>query len=195
MLPRNVSDHDHLSLSAVVPRDICLAGNRVLVRCPTIDDAGALAELLCTDHVQHRATGMSGRGPSSATAYLADTAQWAKRHNAICLATVSKQLERAVGMISLSHIDLAGRTGRIGYWTASACWRQGLTGEAFGLVLQLARSLELKSISATIETNNIASQRIYQCYGAIAGPEQNGRRTHTILLDTGASQRDASPPQ
>ena len=125
---------------------------------------------------------MSGRGPSSATEFLADLAGRAKSINGICLAIVETQWGRAVGLISLSHIDLAARTGRIGYWTASACWRQGLTSEAFGLVLQLARSLELKSISAAIQTDNIASQRIYERHGGVAGGERDGRRTWTIAV-------------
>lgn len=175
----------------MLSRDVCLAGDRVLVRRPNLGDAEALAELLRSDHVLHKAAGMSGRGPTSGTEFLADLAQRASRINGISLAIVPKQLGRAVGLISLSHIDLSARTGRIGYWTASACWRQGITREAFGLVLQLARSLELKSISAAIHTDNIASQRIYQRYGGIAGPEQNGRCTWTIVVGDTVSNESA----
>lgn len=175
-------NQERSSTSAALSQGVLLVGERVLVRRPTSGDAEALADLLSRDHVLHKAAGMSGRGPSSAAEWLADTTRWARDHDAICLAIVPKQLGRAVGMISLSHIDLPARRARIGYWTASAYWGQGLTGEAFGLVLQLARSLDLKSISASIRTDNIASQRIYRRYGSTAGPEHEGRCKYILAL-------------
>jgi RimJ/RimL family protein N-acetyltransferase len=125
---------------------------------------------------------MSGHGPSSAEEYLTDTARWQHRNQAICLATILRDEDLAIGMISLSHVDLPARTGRIGYWTASAHWNKGYTREAFGLVLQLAQSLELKTISANIQTGNAASERIYLRHGAQRENEAACRSIYVVHL-------------
>ena len=170
------------TLDSIRDRGVCLTGTQVLVRRPTFEDAEALVELMRTDHVLHKAAGMSGNGPPSGAAYLADLGRWEQANNALCLVHVSLKLGRAIGMISLTRIDLSAGSGRIGYWTASSCWGQGLTREAFGLVLGLARSIGLTAIRANIPADNVASQRIYQRYGGVVETEHESKLTFRIDL-------------
>jgi ribosomal-protein-alanine N-acetyltransferase len=68
---------------------------------------------------------------------------------------------KAVGMISLSHINQVDRSARIGYWLASKFWGQGIMGKAFQQILTIAKNNKLKTVSCTIPKDNAASIAIW----------------------------------
>lgn len=90
---------------------------------------------------------------------------WAKDNQAKMFAIMYKN--RAIGMISLSHINLKNKKANIGYWLTSKHWGKGITTEAFKQVLVIAKKNKLKYISCTIPKNNKSSLGIWQTFHAI----------------------------
>lgn len=90
---------------------------------------------------------------------------WAKNNHAKLYAIMRKT--QAIGMISLSHINLKNKKANIGYWLSSKYWGKGITTEAFKSVLGIAKNKKLKYISCTIAKNNKASLGIWKTFGAI----------------------------
>ncbi len=89
---------------------------------------------------------------------------WAKEHNAKIFAIMKKN--QAIGMISLSHIDLKNKKANIGYWLANRYWEKGITTAAFKLILEIAKNDKIKYLSCTIEKDNKASIGILQFFHA-----------------------------
>jgi ribosomal-protein-alanine N-acetyltransferase len=62
----------------------------------------------------------------------------------------------AIGLISLSHVDLTKRVARIGYWLASKYWNRGFMTTALEQVLQYAERSNILSVSASVGIGTIA---------------------------------------
>ncbi|MFA5187776.1 MAG: GNAT family N-acetyltransferase [Patescibacteria group bacterium] len=89
---------------------------------------------------------------------------WAKDNQAKMFAIMYKN--RAIGMISLSHINLKDKKANIGYWLTSKHWGKSITTEAFKQVLAIAKRNKIKYVSCTIAKNNKSSLGIWQTYRA-----------------------------
>ena len=90
---------------------------------------------------------------------------WAKDNQAKMFAIMYKN--QAIGMISLSHINLKNKKANIGYWLASKHWGKGITTEAFKKLLAIAKRNKIKYVSCTIAKNNKSSLGIWQTFHAI----------------------------
>jgi len=102
---------------------------------------------------------------------------WTKDNQAKMFAIMYKN--QAIGMISLSHINLKNKKAKIGYWLTSKHWEQGITTEAFKQVLVIAKKNKLKYISCTIPKNNKSSLAIWQTFAAII--KQNGENLIPLI--------------
>ena len=74
---------------------------------------------------------------------------------------------QAIGLISLSKIDPVESSAKIGYWIGSQYLYNGYSTSAFKQVLVYARSEQIKTVSSTIEKNNVASLSIWKKFDAI----------------------------
>lgn len=70
-----------------------------------------------------------------------------------------------IGTISISHITNDG-SARIGYWIASKEWGKGFGTSAFELILEKARQIGVRVVSAKIDCQNTASIAIWENHGA-----------------------------
>lgn len=121
----------------------------------------------------------SNTDPITPEQFTDRNAEWAKRTNSEMYAIVLE--DEAIGMISLSHIDMANRTAQIGYWLASTYWNNGYTSAAFGNMLTKARQAGIASVSATIDTKSEASKAIWLKSGATFA-EDHGKIKASLRL-------------
>ncbi|TAN54917.1 MAG: N-acetyltransferase [Rhodospirillales bacterium] len=96
---------------------------------------------------------------------LSFTRDWCQKKSAMYFAIVLHK-RQAIGSISLSHLNSYNRSAQCGYWIGSAFQGQGYGTGAFSKVLTISRELGLRQLSATIQTANVASKRIWQNAGA-----------------------------
>lgn len=96
--------------------------------------------------------------------FISQNKKWSDENQAELFAVMLE--ERAIGMISLSHIDKNNKRAQIGYWLASAYWNQGYASQAFSQVLVMAKNKGLESVSGSVPMDNIASQVIWKKFGA-----------------------------
>jgi [ribosomal protein S5]-alanine N-acetyltransferase len=156
---------------------VILRGDRVVVRPPTEANANELARILREDVTLGEWLGSSTADDSfDGQQYIVYISDWEIFRDALCFAIVLRD-GPAIGSISLSHINTHERTGRIGYWIASAHWRKGYTTEAFTLVADYAERIGLHHLSARIEDHNIASVKLWRRYGA------SERKTHDKRIE------------
>jgi|GEM_PF-1233165 len=102
---------------------------------------------------------------------------WAKDNQAKIFAIMNKN--HAIGMISLSHINLKNKKANIGYWLTNKHWGKGITTEAFKQVLAIAKKNKIKYVSCTIAKNNKSSLGIWQTFRAII--KQNGENITPLI--------------
>jgi [ribosomal protein S5]-alanine N-acetyltransferase len=166
-----------MNVSELRQSGVILRGDRVVVRPPMEADANELARILREDATLGEWLGSSTAVDSfDGQQYIADISDWEISRDALCFAIVLRD-GPAIGSISLSHINVHERTGRIGYWIASTHWRQGYTTEAFTLVADYAECIGLHHLSARIENHNIASVKLWRRYGA------SERETHDKRIE------------
>ncbi len=125
-----------------------------------VSHAGDLSALLINDFTLRDVLGTSFDG--TAEEFQAGMLDWIENNNAQSFSIVLSN--RAVGLISICRIDLEQKTSQIGYWLASEYWNRGFMSKAFKDVLQEAAKLGIKTASATIDNNNIASQKLWRKY-------------------------------
>ena len=89
-------------------------------------------------------------------------AEWQHSRRAV---TFCIWADRPVGTISLSHRTADGQAP-IGYWLASSEWGKGIARQAFAIILDIARRQGIRQVSATIESYNEASLRLWRHHGA-----------------------------
>lgn len=118
---------------------------------------------------------------SSSEHFYQSTKEWEEQNNAQCFAIMSDGV--AVGMISLSHIDKLNMSANIGYWIASSEWGKGIGTQAFNQMLDYARRLKLRKVSATIAKENLASIKIWQRHGAKISASGNSKLRIELALD------------
>jgi RimJ/RimL family protein N-acetyltransferase len=86
--------------------------------------------------------------------------EWALKKNAkvYCIFT-----DTPIGQISISNITHDGHA-QLGYWITSREWRKGYGTKALELVIQKARELGIREVSANIDDQNAASLALWQKY-------------------------------
>ena len=150
-------------------KGVCLAALEISIRTPTLRDAEALASLLCRDMALRQSLGIAEADQPSGATFLEKISHWCERNSALTLAIVDVD-GQALGTISLSNINEAEHTARIGYWLASDHWGEGYTSQAFALALWLARMLGIHRVFAWVDKDNAASLRIWRRYEATDRP-------------------------
>ncbi|MBI5120054.1 MAG: hypothetical protein HZA67_03555 [Rhodospirillales bacterium] len=132
-----------------------------------------LAEILnwdqgLPDSVKRRETTL----PLSTGGFLEYTRTWCLEKAAQSFAIVRHQ-DEAVGLMSLSHIDLERKAARTGMFLASRYVGQGIPAQAFFLLLKQAKTLGIRQVSGAIpELENIEAE-FWRHIGATIDFESN----------------------
>lgn len=137
-----------------------------------------LVSILNNDDILNKSLGSQSQNITPEQ-FKAQNDDWAKGHQAQLFAIMHKN--QAIGMISLSHIDLKNKKANIGYWLASKYWGKGITTEAFKQILAVAKKDKIKFLSCTIDEDNKASIGIWQVFQAKI-TRQNGKIVPIIEL-------------
>lgn len=161
-----------------------LSGPRLCLRSATASDADSLAQLLCEDRILRQDLGIPDTDHPTGRDVFEKHHQWEEKNLALTFVMVDVT-RRAIGTISLSHVHQTERVARIGYWVGSAYRRQGYATEAFGLVLQWARELGLRSVSANIDNTNTPSLYLWRRFKAQEQEARPGRIHCTVHFDCG----------
>jgi RimJ/RimL family protein N-acetyltransferase len=130
-----------------------------------------LAQILNSDAALNQQLGTDVTQPVSLEELKQTAAHWQQTHNGViyCIWT-----NCPVGTISLGQRE-DGDTARIGYWIASSQWGQGIAREAFRQVLEIAHCSGMRGVKASIDSQNIASLRLWRRYGAAESPQPGGQ--------------------
>jgi len=96
--------------------------------------------------------------------FIAHNKKWCKINKAKIYSIIRKT--NAIGLISLSYIDIQNKEARIGYWITSKHWGKGYTTEAFKQVIDIAKENDIESVSCTISKENQSSKAIWQKFKA-----------------------------
>ncbi|HSV28920.1 MAG TPA: GNAT family N-acetyltransferase [Candidatus Omnitrophota bacterium] len=162
-----------LSLIRLAPEPQC--GHDVALRL-----AGDIAELLNFDEGLPKELRHPPDAPlETAESVLSFTREWCLPRNAIFHAIVVGG--RAIGSISLSHVDTVEGTARSGYWLGSAHQGRGYATQALGTLVAIARESGLARLSATIPADNERSRRVWEKLGAVVDSD-GGKLTAMIAL-------------
>jgi len=137
-----------------------------------------LVSILNSDEKLSQSLGSQGK-KITAGQFKAKNIDWAKNSKAKIFAIMDKS--QAIGMISLSHIDLKNKKANIGYWLASKHWGKGITTAAFKQILAIAKKDKLKYLSCTINEDNKSSIGIWQAFQAKITPK-DGKIVPIITL-------------
>jgi len=154
----------------------------ISIRGLTDEDCRQLAAMLCEDDILRRDLGIPEDRKSTAEAFARFICEWERERNASTYAIVLDG-DTAVGTISLSHVDLVERSGRIGYWVGSDYRKKGHCTEAFGRVVEEAVSRGLERVRASIAEENIPSRRIWERHGGRVVCCEDGKIAYEIELD------------
>jgi len=156
---------------------------RISIRRPVWRDCEHLADMLCSDETLRKDLGFQGEDGPTPESFRSRLDEWCEKHHAVSYAIVLDS-DRAVGLISLSHINNNTRSAGIGYWMSSGHRRHGYCSDAFGLVVQEAKQRDLRRLRASIEAGNTPSRRIWEkCGGRALHKPQDKKIEYEILLD------------
>ena len=122
-----------------------------------------LVSILNNDEILNQSLGSQGKKITSEQ-FKAKNISWLKNNQAKIFAIMYKS--QAIGMISLSHINLKNKKANIGYWLTSKYWGKGITTEAFKQILAIAKNDKIKYLSCTIHKDNKSSLGIWQAFKA-----------------------------
>jgi len=145
-------------------KDICLQDMEERY----VDD---LVDIINTDERLREALG-SKEKTTTREEFESTIEQWQIRTNSKTFAIVLSH--KAIGTISLGHINEAENIAEVGYWIGSSYWNNGYTTEAFDQIMDLARELKIKLITASIKKDNIASKIIWEKFNSEF--EEDGER-------------------
>ncbi len=138
------------------------------IRIKSVHDLNArqvnqFVSILNTDEKLDQSLGGEGK-KITAQEFKTKNIVWAKNNRAQIFTIMLKS--RAIGMISLSHINLGTKKANVGYWLASKYWGMGITTQAFKQILEIAKNSNLKYLSCTIHKDNKASLGIWLAFKA-----------------------------
>jgi [ribosomal protein S5]-alanine N-acetyltransferase len=122
-----------------------------------------LVGILNKDELLNKSLGSQGK-KITAEQFKTRNIDWAKNNQAKIFGIMNKS--SAIGMISLSHIDLKNKKANIGYWLASKYWGKGITTLVFKQVMAVAKKDKIKYLSCSINKDNKSSIGIWQSFKA-----------------------------
>ena len=145
----------------------------LLIRKATVEDAVNLSQLLNEDAILRHDLNVGEHSNPAPIDYFEQLTEWYRDPDAETCVIVADG--KAVGAISLSHIDPATSIAHVGYWVGSRHRRRGYCTRAFELVMEQARRQGITRIRATIDADNIAARRVWEHAGAGVFPTSDGR--------------------
>lgn len=133
------------------------------MRPPTLEDAQAIFEAYASDpRVTRYMDWRPCRRASEVEEHLAtNIADIAAQKCASWVIRVIDE-ERLCGRVDLR---INGRDGDVGYVLAASHWGRGIMPEAVDAVLEFAKSIGLRRVTGTCDTENIASARVFEKCG------------------------------
>jgi RimJ/RimL family protein N-acetyltransferase len=152
----------------------------IAIRALTREDGIALADMLNSDITLRADLGIGDDVSSTADGFLQYVKEWEHSRSAVSYAITADDF--TVGLISLSHMDPHAGTARIGYWVGSRYRRRGYCARTFHLVLREACHRGLHTLSATINSQNEPSRRIWERAGGVASGCSIDRTLYTVHL-------------
>jgi ribosomal-protein-alanine N-acetyltransferase len=158
-----------------------LQKDKTSVRKPSKKDNEELADLMCKDIVLRSEFEIKDNDMPTGTDFSEKLKRWCDRNNSISMSIINEN-DQAIGLISLRHIFRNDRNAKIGYWLGSSYRKKGYTSQAFGLVIDLAHKLQLSCVSSTVLKNNVASQKIWEKYGATKREKDESKFIFSISL-------------
>ena len=167
-------------------KTVHLSGENIQLQTVGKQQATDLAEMLCNDHLLRQDLGIKDDEKPARQDVLEKLDDWCSRTDSVSAAIVHPD-GKAMGLISLSHIDDLDRSACIGYWIGSAVRGKGHTSEAFRLILEFAKVNGIRSVRATVDQENQPSLRIWRRYHAMEDETPEGKIRCTLNLETGES--------
>jgi len=155
------------------------------IREATPQDAEHLADILCHDEILRDDLGV--KESPTANDVIEKLSNWWKDAFGISFAIIHEG--KAVGLISLGHINSEEKTARIGYWIASENRAKGICSMAFDEILQIARERGIREVSASVRNDNVPSKKIWQKRGAIGQPITEERTRFHFHIDSKLAPR------
>ena len=142
----------------VMPAGVILRGERLVLRPPSLRDAGLIA-LYASDA---RVASMLARvphpyPPGAAEAFVESALKDGPETHWVMDYAADDESE-LVGLISLK--DVGDGTGVIGYWVAPQLWGGGFASEATELVVEYARTSGFQRLEASVHQGNDASAKV-----------------------------------
>ncbi|MBF0354994.1 MAG: GNAT family N-acetyltransferase [Alphaproteobacteria bacterium] len=145
---------------------VCLAPTAEVqntVACRLADD---LAAILNSDQgLPGSIRQTSSRSLETKETVLSYTKEWCLKRNARFYAIALGE-GRAIGAISLSHINFSQASAFCGYWIGSTFQGKGYGFGALTQLMERAKGMGLIRVSAQIIDDNIASKRLWKKLGA-----------------------------
>lgn len=101
-----------------------------------------------------------------AQSLIQDYLEGVKKGNSLRWAIADKETDEFIGMMGFRKFQWENYRGEVGYGLFPEYWGKGLIKEALGLAIQFAFSeLNLHSIEAQVDPNNIASAKVLEKLG------------------------------
>ncbi|NRB51669.1 MAG: GNAT family N-acetyltransferase [Saprospiraceae bacterium] len=136
---------------------------RLILRKITIDDIPALLQYANNRKIADRIVNIPYPYEEPTAVFrISYVHQGFKQKTRFVFSIVSKQEQGLIGEISL-HLNGKRDGAEVGYWLGEPFWSQGLMKEAIGAVTQFGfQKLNLASISASCDADNIASHKVLE---------------------------------
>lgn len=112
--------------------------------------------------------------------FLSYTQSWCRQKSALSFAVVDQD-DRAIGLITLSHIDTIKGTARTGIILSSRHTGRGIGADAFSQLLSIARSLGVREVGGDIPEAEHATPDLWARSGATLKFGQ-GELTATLCM-------------
>ncbi len=136
---------------------------RLILRKITIDDIPALLKYANNPKIADRIVNIPYPYEEPTAVFrISYVHQGFKQKSRFVFSIISKAEQCLIGEISL-HLNNTKDGAELGYWLGEPFWNQGLIKEAIARVTQFGfQELNLKSISASCDADNIASHKVLE---------------------------------
>lgn len=163
-----------------------LESQRLLLRPFTVEDADAMYRNWASDSAVTKFLSWPVHtSPDMTTELLQDWVSQYPEEDYYQWAIVLKSMGEPVGSISVVSLDSRVSKAEVGYCIGRNWWRQGITSEAFGLVIDyLLGEVGLNRLEACHDTNNPHSGAVMRKCGLLyEGTALQSRRNNQGLCD------------
>ena len=169
-----------MDVPTITTADLTLVTERLTLRPPSADDADAIHRLVNAWPVVRMLSRLPYPYPRTLTdEWIASTIVQREDGRAYHLAVTGQEdgAEMVIGCVGL-RLDVAPRTGHLGYWVGQRFWGHGVAREAAGRVTSWAlANLPIDRIVASVATDNPASAAVLRRLGF----RQTGQATQHFL--------------